>query len=136
MLSQILLIIGAAIFGLLGSVHLIYTFYSNKFNAFAPEVTEAMKGTSPVITKETTLWQAWVGFNASHSVGLITFALIYLPLICLHMSLLKSSLWLMWLPILVSGAYLLLAKKYWFKVPFLGFLIATFCFISAYVVNI
>ncbi|MDO6428558.1 hypothetical protein Q4489_16215 [Thalassotalea sp. 1_MG-2023] len=135
MLSQILLIIGSVIFGLLGCIHLIYTLYTDKFNAYSSEVTEAMKGTSPVITKQTTMWQAWVGFNASHSLGLITFAFIYLPLACLHISFLKTNLWLMCVPILVSGAYLLLAKKYWFKVPFLGFFISTFCFIGAFIVN-
>ena len=63
MLEQILIIVGASIFGILGLVHLIYTFYTNKFDARKSSVTDAMKKTSPVLTKETTIWDAWVGFN-------------------------------------------------------------------------
>ncbi len=29
-----------------------------------------MQQVSPVITRQTTMWKAWVGFNASHSYGL------------------------------------------------------------------
>jgi len=52
MISQILLIIGALIFGVLGLIHLFFTFSSNKFNAYDSDVTVAMKSTFPVITKE------------------------------------------------------------------------------------
>jgi hypothetical protein len=31
-----------------------------------------MKSISPMLTRETTMWKAWIGFNASHSSG-ITF---------------------------------------------------------------
>ncbi len=69
LIEQILLIVGATIFGTLGAIHLVCTFFSNRFNAFDRTVTQAMKDTSPVLTKETTMWNAWVGFNASHSLG-------------------------------------------------------------------
>ena len=36
-----------------------------------------MQEVSPVITRETTMWKAWVGFNASHSYGLILFGAVY-----------------------------------------------------------
>lgn len=68
-MAQILLIMGASIFGILGVIHLMYTFFTNKFEAHDSSVTEAMKKTSPALTKETTVWDAWIGFNASHSLG-------------------------------------------------------------------
>ena len=52
-MEQILLIIGASIFGLLGTIHLLYTFFTNKFEAYDSSVNEAMKATSPILTKET-----------------------------------------------------------------------------------
>ena len=67
MIEQVLLIAGASIFGVLGTLHLIFTFFTNKFDAYDSSVTEAMKNTSPVLTKDTTVWDAWIGFNASHS---------------------------------------------------------------------
>ncbi|MFT5450898.1 MAG: hypothetical protein ACI9N9_000378 [Enterobacterales bacterium] len=69
MIEQFLIIIGSSIFGVLGTIHLIYTFFTNKFNAYDSSVTVAMKNTNPIMTKETTIWNAWVGFNASHSLG-------------------------------------------------------------------
>lgn len=71
MIAQILLITGSSILGVLGTVHLVYTFYSKKFYAVDRTVTEAMKKSSPRITDETTMWDAWVGFNASHSLGVV-----------------------------------------------------------------
>ena len=132
-ISQVLYISGAAIFGFLGFIHLIYTFFTNKFNAYDPDVTLAMKNTSPVIAKETTLWQAWVGFNASHSLGVIFFAAIYIPLASSNMQLIINNNWFAVLPSIVGFSYLFLAKNYWFKIPLIGILISTICFILAFV---
>lgn len=131
LLEQWLLIIGAGIFGVLGTAHLIFTFVTDKFEAFDSSVTEAMKRTSPRISKETTMWRAWIGFNASHSFGAMIFAGLYIPLSFSHIELIQESLWLSVLPVIVGVAYLALAKLYWFKVPFIGILIASLCFIVA-----
>ncbi|WP_455710250.1 LIC_13387 family protein [Pseudoalteromonas maricaloris] len=48
----------------------MYTFSTEKFNPYDISAAEAMKRTSPQLTKETTIWRAWIGFNASHSLGL------------------------------------------------------------------
>ncbi len=42
-----------------------------------PALQVSMNQVSPVITKQTTMWRGFVGFNASHSMGLILFGLIY-----------------------------------------------------------
>lgn len=130
-MDQILIIIGASIFGVLGTIHLVYTFYTNKFHARDPSVTEAMKGSSPVLTKETTMWKAWVGFNASHSFGAMLFAGIYVPLAMFHFEVLQQSVWLSVFPLIIGISYAILAKKYWFRIPLAGILIATACFALA-----
>lgn len=131
MMGQILLIVGASIFGVLGTIHLIYTFFSNKFEAYDSSVTETMKKSSPRISKETTIWDAWVGFNASHSLGAMFFAAIYIPLSLFNFSVIQQSIWFSVLPAVVGLSYLALAKKYWFKIPFAGILISAVCFIGA-----
>ena len=131
MIEQILLIFGATIFGVLGTIHLVYTFFSNKFNAFDKDVTKAMKETSPILTKETTMWKAWVGFNASHSLGAMLVTAFYVPLAITKMDVIRDNLWFSILPIFVGLLYLALANKYWFKIPFIGILLATACFIGA-----
>jgi len=132
-LPQVLFIIGASIFGLLGFVHIIYTFFTDKFNAYDPNVTAAMKNTSPVLTKETTVWRAWIGFNASHSLGAIIVAAIYIPLAFSHIQFIANNSWFSVLPSIIGFSYLLLARNYWFKIPFFGILISTICFVSAFV---
>ena len=130
-MEQILLIIGASIFGILGTFHLIYTFVTNKVDSYDPSVTEAMKNTSLILTKDTSVWNAWVGFNASHSLGAMLFAGIYIPLSAFHLNVIQDSLWFSFLPVLIGLSYLALAKKYWFKIPFVGILISSICFLSA-----
>ncbi len=135
MIEQVLLIVGASIFGVLGTIHLVYTFYSNKFNAFDPAVTKAMKGTSPILTKETTMWDAWVGFNASHSLGAMLVAAFYVPLAIFNIDVIRETAWFSFLPVIIGLSYLALAKRYWFKIPFIGILISIVCFIGAAVIQ-
>jgi len=131
MIEQILIVVGATIFGVLGAIHLLYTFFTNKFEAYDPRVTEAMKGTSPVLTRETTVWRAWIGFNASHSLGAMLITAFYLPLAIWHFDLIADSRWFSLLPVVVGLSYLALARKYWFRIPFVGILLATLCFVGA-----
>lgn len=137
MIEQILLLIGAAIFGVLGTIHLIYTFLTNKFMPRKQEVVEAMKETSLVLTKETTMWKAWIGFNASHSLGAIVFSVFYILLSIQHMDVINETKGFIWLAVINSFAYLFLAKKYWFTIPFIGILMATVSFsITAFLIYV
>ncbi|HEX4597241.1 MAG TPA: hypothetical protein VH278_05605 [Burkholderiaceae bacterium] len=129
MLARILIVLGAGVIGFLGAMHLVYTFFSNKFDARDPAVSAAMKATSPVLTRRTSLWNAWIGFNGSHGLGVVLFAATYLVLALGHMSVLRESGALTWLPVAGSAAYLALAKRYWFRTPLVGVAIATLCFL-------
>jgi hypothetical protein len=130
-MAQILLIIGAMIFGFLGSVHLFYTFFSSKFDPYDIAVKKSMQNSTLVLTKQTSLWNAWIGFNASHSLGAILVALFYIPLSLSHNELIQNSLWFSFLPTCIGFSYLILAKRYWFNIPFVGILIATTCFLTS-----
>ena len=131
MLARILIVLGAALLGLLGVLHLVYTFFSNKFDARDPAVSAAMKATSPVLTRRTSLWNCWIGFNGSHGLGVVLFAAMYLVLALDHMSVLRESRTLTWLAVAGSAGYLALAKRYWFRTPLVGVAIATVCFLIA-----
>lgn len=131
MLAQLLIIAGALLFGLLGMVHLVYTFFTNKFDARDASATAAMKATSPVLTGRTSIWNAWVGFNASHSLGILLFATVYLVLAIGHMPLLRQSPALVWLPVVAGASYAALARRYWFRSPLIGAVIASTCFVVA-----
>lgn len=130
-MEQILLIIGAAIFGVLGAVHFVYTVFTEKFSPYDASVLAAMHRTSPRLTKQTTMWRAWVGFNISHSLGAMLLAAVYIPLALNYFEIIRDSLWFSGLPMIVAMSYLILAKKYWFKVPFVGLLISLICFCAS-----
>ena len=129
MIEQILLIIGAAIFGVLGTLHLYYTFFTNKFMTRDRKVAEAMKATSPLLTNRTTMWDTWIGFNGSHSLGAIFIAVFYILLATRHMEVIRETKSFVLLAVLIGTSYLALAIRYWFRVPLLGILIATICFV-------
>lgn len=131
LIEQILIIVGVIIFGVLGTIHLVYTFFTNKFDALDANVTKAMKNTSPILTKETTMWDAWIGFNASHSFGAMLVAAFYIPLVLTNMQVIRETAWFSILPVVVGVLYLALAKRYWFKIPYIGILVSTACFIGA-----
>src|SRR5215469_15701163 len=131
MLAQILIAFGAALWSLLGAIHIIYTLFTNKLAPRDAATTAAMKATSPVLTRRTNLWNAWIGFNASHGLGLLLFATTYLLLAVGHMSLLRDSPALTWLPVVGGAAYLGIARRYWFGRPFISIAIVTACFLAA-----
>jgi hypothetical protein len=68
--ARILMVLSASIISTLGVVHLVYTFWGPQLTPRDPALQVSMSQISPVITKETTMWRAWMGFNASHSMGL------------------------------------------------------------------
>ena len=131
MLAQALIVTGALLFGVLGTLHLAYTFFTDKFNARDTATMVAMKATHPVLTRRTTVWKAWIGFNASHSLGAMLFALIYLVLALGHMPMLSQSPALVWIGVAGSLGYLALAIRYWFRTPLIGIAVGSACFVIA-----
>ena len=130
MLSQILMFASAAIVFTLGTIHLIYTFASNKFQPRDLAVAEQMKQVAPVISKQTTMWLAWIGFNASHSLGAMLFGVLYGYLIVFHFQFLLQAKFLLLVGALFLGSLVLLAKRYWFSIPFVGIVSSTVLFLA------
>src|SRR5215213_814716 len=118
----------AAIILLLGLVHLLYTFYGPKLFPRDRELQTRMQEVSPVISRQTTMWKAWVGFNASHGCGAILFGAVYGYLALAHSAFLFQSIFLLSLGLLLLFGYVFLAKRYWFRTPLRGILLATFLY--------
>lgn len=131
MIDTVLVAFGAAIFGVLGTLHLLYTFFTPKFDPRDPTLAQAMRATSPRITRHTTMWKAWIGFNASHSLGAMLFAAFYLVLAIQHPELLRDTKVFLVLGLVTTLAYLALGFKYWFRIPITGIFIAAACFAVA-----
>jgi hypothetical protein len=132
-LARILVSASAGILFLLGTLHLVYTFWGNKLAPRDPTVQAAMDATHMVITRETTVWRAWIGFNASHSICAMFFGLVFGFLAVAHPELLFRSLYLQLLGVAVLAGFVLLAKLYWFSVPFIGVSLSLACFLAGVV---
>ncbi len=128
---SILMAISSGIILLLGTLHLVYTFYGPKLTPRDPQLIEQMKRASPVITKETDMWKCWIGFNASHSLCAILFGLVYGYLAILHSDFLFASYFLLAIGLGLLASLVMLAKLYWFSIPFRGISIAFACYSAA-----
>src|SRR5215813_10319922 len=83
--------LSAGILFALGSIHLVYTFWGPKLTPRDPALRIRMSEVPLVISKATTTWRCWVGFNASHSMGAMFFGVIYGDLAIGHSQLLFHS---------------------------------------------
>ena len=134
-LAPSLVAASATIILLLGLVHLVYTFHGRKLHPRDADLETRLKQVSPVLTRETTMWRAWVGFNASHSFGAILFGAVYGYLAVVHSAFLFQSPFLLLLGLLLLAGYVFLGKLYWFSVPFRGIVLATVLYVAALIVR-
>ena len=132
---SILVAISSGIIFLLGTAHLVYTFYGPKLTPRDPQLIEQMKRVSPVITKETDMWKCWIGFNASHSLCAILFGLVYGYLAISHPDFLFASYFLLATGMSLLASLVVLGRLYWFSIPFRGITLSFACFGAALVLN-
>ncbi len=134
----ILLILGGVVFGVLGGLHATYTLLDlrnpRRLVPADPAVAHAMANSALRLSGGgTDMWRAWIGFNFSHSLGLLLFAAV--------------AIWAgtrsRMLPVgivaaltVIGCAYLTLALRYWFRVPAIGVAIGTGCFATAWALSL
>jgi len=133
--ARILMAVSASIIFTLGVVHFVYTFWGPNLTPRDPALEISMSQISPVITKETTMWRAWVGFNASHSMGLILFGLVFGFLALTHGQLLFRSPFLLVVGLATLGGLVVLSKVYFFRAPLTGVCISLACYVASIVLS-
>jgi hypothetical protein len=134
-LASPLLAISALIIFTLGVLHLWITFRGNKLHPRDAELEARLRETSPILTRQTTMWRAWVGFNASHSFGAIFFGAVYGYLAVAQSHFLFHDRFLLLVGLLLLLGYVFLARRYWFSVPFRGIVAATVLYVAALVLS-
>jgi hypothetical protein len=125
------LIAAGAIFCLLGLLHAIYTLGDivrpRRLAPSDPDLVARMRSSGLRLSRDrTNMWDAWLGFNLSHSLGAIVFGIL-----CITATSKPSLVWLA----VVSLIYLVLAIRFWFYVPAIGIAIAAGCLIAAWVTS-
>jgi hypothetical protein len=127
--ARILMVLSAGIVFTLGVVHLAYTFWGPNLTPRDPTLQISMSQIAPVITNETTMWRCWVGFNASHSMGLILFGLVFGYLALAHDRLLFRSPFLLVVGLAMLGGLVVLCKIYFFSAPLRSISVSLACYV-------
>jgi hypothetical protein len=98
-----------------------------------PAVRDAMTNDTLLLTRRTTVWLAWVGFNLSHSLGAVLFG--SLVLLVGRSSISFETRAAVFLPftVVVCNLYLILALRYWFRTPIIGIAASGICFVVSWV---
>src|SRR4051812_41889359 len=113
MVSRTMFIMGTLPFILLGAIHIIYTLIDiktpRKLVPFDDNVRILMQKSTPKLTRQTTMWRAWVGFNISHGIGVLFFGLIYFIIAVLDFSILVRITPLLYLATMIALCYLILS---------------------------
>jgi len=138
-MAQILLAIGGTIFLVLGTLHGVLTLRDvAKPRAFTPTddaVRIAMQGARLALNPRANLWQVWLGFNLSHSLGIVLFGGGLLLLAWLHFPVFAASPLLQGAAVVVAAAYLVLSLRFWFWGPALGSGLSLLCILAAVVLS-
>ena len=131
-LSRILIGACVAVILFLGSVHLVYTFFTNNFSPTDDQLEIRMKQVPPRISSDMTMWKAWIGFHLSHSLGLLMFGLIYGYLTVWRWDVLQKSFFLAALGLLLLVGYASLARIFWFRAPLIAVSVATLLYLAGF----
>lgn len=118
----------AMMVGLLGGAHLVMLYASPKLSP-DDDLAKRLAVSVVPLSDATNMLRLWVGFNASHSLGAVVFALTYGYLALAHDEMLSDSPYLL----VVGAAYLLTmllaSVRYWFNVPSTGLALATLLYL-------
>lgn len=134
-MAQLLIIIAASPFLLFGALHGALTLRDLKrpraFTPRDPALRQAMQQSSIGLHPSVNLWRAWLGFNLSHSLGLVLFGAVYLYIGVVEPNVFASSRLIQAVAVLVSAIYVVLSLKFFFFRPAIGTAIGLVCFLVA-----
>jgi len=136
-LSRYLYLAGALPFFVLGIAHALATPVGpadvKGLSPSDPQLAEAMTRSGLRLTRRTDMWRAWVGFNFSHSLGALVFAaFVFVTGRSASVFATEAHVGVP-LAVIVSVVYLALARRYWFRTPVHGCLLAAFLFLAAWI---
>jgi hypothetical protein len=130
LVAKLLTVLSASIVFTLGVLHLVFTFAGVKLTPRDSALQIRMTQIAPVITKETTMWRCWVGFNASHSMGLMLFGMVFGYLALAQGGLLFRSPFLLVVGLVMLVGLAALCKVYFFTIPLAGISISLCCYVA------
>ncbi|CAN5206453.1 hypothetical protein BH09BAC1_BH09BAC1_18820 [soil metagenome] len=136
MAAQYLWQIGSVIIAVMAGLHLQMTFFSNKFSSRNEKMVADMKTSHPNLTNKMTMWNAWIGFNATHSMGGIFIGVINFYLAARYFEVLQADHFFFIFNIITISFFVWLAKTYWFRTILIGVSLVWLCYVAAYILTL
>ncbi len=139
--AQAWFIAGTIVFIFAGGLHVLLTLADTaRPRYFTPKdraVKPALEGTRIRLggNAAPSMWRAWLGFNISHGLGVLTFGLLCLLIATHDFKLVERIDAIRPLTIAFSAAYLALSLRFWFYLPAIITGTATACFTIATVLS-
>ena len=134
-LSRYIFLMGALPCVVLGIAHVLATpltpAQSKGLSPRNSALRETMTRETALLSRRLTLWQGWVGFNLSHSLGVLLFGAMVLLVGRSQASFQAQASVFLPLAVVVSGLYLLLGLRYWFRTPIVGIALSGACFVAS-----
>jgi hypothetical protein len=137
-MARVLFEVGTIPFIALGVVHALLAlrdmFVPRALAPIDDAVRRQMLDAPLGLTGKMTMWDAWLGFNISHGLGLMTFGGGFLALAARDFAILTDFRALMVVTILVSAIYLALALRFFYYVPALLVTVGGACFAVSFAI--
>ena len=134
-MAQLLVAFVASVFAVLGAAHGLLTLRDlTRPRTFTPtdeSVRFAMQSAKLALNPRANLWRARLGFNLSHSLGLVVFGAGLFAVAVWHFDAFASSRVLQGVTLAVSATYFTLSLKFWFWGPAVGSGVSLSCFLVA-----
>ena len=134
-MAQVLVVLGASVFAVLGAAHGLLTLRDlTRPVAFTPAdetVRFAMQGAKLALNPRANLWKAWLGFNLSHSLGLLVLGAGLLAVAVWHFDAFAGSRVLQGVSLAIAATYLTLSLRFWFWGPAVGSGVGLTCLLVA-----
>lgn len=134
-MSRALFLLGSGIFVLLGCAHGLLTLRDlvspRSFTPTEPSVRDAMAKAPLAFAPQTTVWLSWLGFNLSHSLGLLVFGVVFGALALRDVAWLQANPVLRLMPAVVALLYAVLAIRFWFWAPAVASALGCACLLAA-----
>jgi hypothetical protein len=132
----VLVIIGGSIFAFMGGYHgllsVVDVFRPTQFAPMDDSVRLAMTSTGVRFSGgRANMWDAWLGFNISHGLGMFLFgaAAVWLGWNLENVAVARSVLAI---AVGIGLIYFILSVRFWFYAPAVGSAVATACFVAAW----
>lgn len=139
-LSRYLYLAGAVPLLVLGAAHAIATPRAPQdargLSPSDPQLADAMTRSGLRLTRRTDMWRAWVGFNLSHSLGLLTFGGFVIVTGRRAAEFGPQAQACVPFALFVAAGYLWLALRYWFRTPIIGCLLSVALFLASWMTRV